>query len=375
VITEGMSGFDVAVVMAVVGTRLLAPLFILRFPLPAILVCLVADAVDQTIFAAVLPGDLAWYQSYDKALDVYYLSFAFISTLTNWRDERAFQVSRVLFFWRLIGVALFELTHWRFLLLLFPNAFEYFFIAYEAIRTRWNPERLAVVTVVGLALGITVFIKLPQETWIHVLQLDFTDAVSDSRAFLVATVAFLIVIAIGAVRLGRRSPDPDWDFTMSVRRHQEPRPRLGLVTQRLLDPILFEKLFFLSLGGMVLAHMVPELSVNNVRLALTVGVLVFLNSVVTELWHHRRGAGWGTTIQEFVVVLGVNLVLLALLPEWLLSDGLPEQNSFLMVVMLSLMATMYDRGRDTRPPVDPPARPFREARAEWAARRSATRAT
>ena len=101
---------DTTVVALVVGVRFIAPLFILRFPLPAILVCLVADAIDQTIFQAVIGGDLSWYQSYDKAFDVYYLSFAFISTLTNWRDENAFQVSRILFFWRLVGVVLFELT-------------------------------------------------------------------------------------------------------------------------------------------------------------------------------------------------------------------------------------------------------------------------
>ena len=204
---------DELIVIAVVGVRFLAPLFIARFPLPAILVCLVADAVDQTIFQMYVGGDLGWYQSYDKALDVYYLSFAFISTMTNWRDENAFQVSRVLFFWRLIGVTLFEITHWRFLLLLFPNAFEYFFIAYEAIRTRWRPERLAVVTVVGLALGITVFVKLPQETWIHILQLDVTDILGGNPGLIGIVAAFLIVIVIASVRLLRRAPEPDWSFT------------------------------------------------------------------------------------------------------------------------------------------------------------------
>ncbi|UAL28661.1 hypothetical protein K8W59_12390 [Nocardioides rotundus] len=358
------------VIALVVGVRLIAPLLILRYPLPAILTCLVADAVDQTVFAAVLTGDLGWYQSYDKALDVYYLSFAFISTLTNWRDEGAFQIARLLFFWRLVGVALFEILHWRPLLLLFPNAFEYFFIAYEAIRTRWNPERLALVTLVGLAVGITLFVKLPQETWIHVLQLDFTDAIEGNPGFLAVVIAFLVVVAIGAVRLLRSAPDPDWGFTADVSHHLEPRPRLGLVNERLIDSILWEKLFFLSLSGMVIAHMVPELSVNNVRLAATVGLLVFLNAAVTEWWHNRRGTGWSTTGREFLVVLAVNLLLLALLPEWLLSAGLPEEDSGLLVVMISLMATMYDRGRDTRPPVDPPPRPFREAWAQWRAARA-----
>ena len=365
-----MSTPDLVVVLIVVAVRFLAPLLILRFPLPAILVCLVADAVDQTIFAAVMSGDLGWYQSYDKALDVYYLSFAFISTLTNWREERAFQVARVLFFWRLIGVALFEILHWRFLLLIFPNAFEYLFIAYEAIRTRWNPERLAVVVVVGLAVGITVFVKLPQETWIHVLQLDFTDALSGNPGFVGVVLAFLLVVAIGAGRLAKGAPPRDWPFTLDIRTHLPPRPRLGQLTRRLVDPILVEKIVFLSLAGMVLAHMVPELSVDNLRLSLTVAMLVFLNAAVTEWWHNRRGQGWSTTAREFGVVLLVNAVLLAALPEWLLADGFPEQDSGLLVVMISLLATMYDRGRDTRPPVEPPARPFREAWEQWSVARA-----
>jgi hypothetical protein len=361
---------DALVVVGVVGVRFLAPLFILRFPLPAILVCLVADAVDQTIFQAAIGGDLDWYQSYDKAFDVYYLSFAFISTMTNWRDERAFRVSRVLFFWRLIGVVLFELTHWRTVLLLFPNAFEYFFIAYEAIRTRWNPVRLAVLVIVGMAVGITVFIKLPQEMWIHVLQLDFTDAVAAHPELAVATVAFLLVVTIAAVQVVRRSPEPDWDLTLDVRRHLPTRPQLGLRHQRIVDEILVEKLLFLSLAGVVLAHMVPELSVDNVRLAFSVGLLVLLNTVVTELWHARRGHGWSTTVREFGVVLLVNVLLLALVPEALLGNGFPEGDSAVLVVMLSLMATMFDRGRDTRPPLEEPVHPFREARDQWRLRRA-----
>ena len=362
---------DASVVIAVVAVRFIAPLFILKFPLPAILVCLVADAVDQTIFQATIGGDLTWYQSYDKSLDVYYLGFAFISTMTNWRDERAFRVSRFLFFWRLIGVVLFELTGWRFVLLLFPNAFEYFFIAYETIRTRWNPERLAVLTVVAMAVGITVFIKLPQEMWIHVLKLDLSDALDANPGLWGVMAAFFLVVGIAAVKVVRQARDPDWDFTLAVDRHLPRRPQLGLRHEKLVDGILLEKLAFLTLAGVVLAHMVPELTVNNARLAVTVALLVLLNTLVTELWHHRRGEGWSTTMREFGVVLLVNVLLLALLPEWLLSGGLPEEDSAFLVVLLSLLATMFDRGRDTRPPVDPAPRPFREAWSDWQARRAA----
>ena len=57
---------------------------------PAILGCLVVDAADQTIFQAFTDDPLPGYQSYDKALDVYYLAIAYISTMRNWRDPVAF---------------------------------------------------------------------------------------------------------------------------------------------------------------------------------------------------------------------------------------------------------------------------------------------
>ena len=49
------------------------------------------------------------YQTYDKALDVYYLAIAYISTMRNWRDPVAFRSARFLYLYRLVGVTLFEL--------------------------------------------------------------------------------------------------------------------------------------------------------------------------------------------------------------------------------------------------------------------------
>ena len=71
------------VVIAVVGGRLILPLFIPYFPLPALLACLVLDSVDQSIFQAFPNLPLDGYQSYDKALDIYYLSIAYISTFAT----------------------------------------------------------------------------------------------------------------------------------------------------------------------------------------------------------------------------------------------------------------------------------------------------
>ena len=65
-------------------------------------------------------------------MDIYYLAIAYLATMRNWVNLPAFRVSRFLYFYRLVGVVAFELTQIRALLLIFPNTFEYFFIAYEA---------------------------------------------------------------------------------------------------------------------------------------------------------------------------------------------------------------------------------------------------
>ena len=133
---------DGVIFAAVVAARIAVPLAIPRFPLPAMLAALVIDGIDQTIFQTFTTLDLSGYQAYDKALDVYYLSIAYVATLRNWTNFSAYGVSRFLYYYRLVGVVLFELTQLRWVLLVFPNTFEYFFDFYEGcapdgIRGAW----------------------------------------------------------------------------------------------------------------------------------------------------------------------------------------------------------------------------------------------
>ena len=90
-----MSGAaDAPVFLVVIAARFLVPLGIPRFPLPAILATLVIDAVDQTVFQTFTTREFPGYQGYDKALDVYYLTIAYVSTLRNWAPGPAFEVAR-----------------------------------------------------------------------------------------------------------------------------------------------------------------------------------------------------------------------------------------------------------------------------------------
>ena len=194
----------------VVGLRFVVPLFIPRYPLPAVVASLVLDAVDHSIFQA-FGYDPPHYQSYDKAMDVYYQAIAYLSTLRNWTSPSAYEVGRFLYFYRLIGVTAFELSGWRPLLLIFPNTFEYFFIAYEVVRTRRDPRRYTLRFWVWVAAVIWVVVKLPQEWWIHVAQLDFTDELS-AHPWMGPTIVAALVIA-GAVYwwyVRPRLSPPDW---------------------------------------------------------------------------------------------------------------------------------------------------------------------
>jgi hypothetical protein len=100
--------------------------------------------------------------------------------LRNWTSDAAFRIGQFLYFYRLVGVTLFELIDERILLLIFPNTFEYFFIAYELWRLRWDPAKRSARFWLLVAAGIWIFIKLPQEYWIHIAKLDTTELIADS---------------------------------------------------------------------------------------------------------------------------------------------------------------------------------------------------
>ncbi len=196
------------IVVLVVGGRLFLPLLIPYFPVPALLACLILDSIDQSIFQQFPAIPLDGYQSYDKALDVYYLSVAYLSTLRNWTNQGAFRMSQFLYYYRMIGVVAFELTQNRTILFIFPNTFEYFFLFVELVRWGWKTERMGKWTVILSAAAIWIFIKLPQEWWIHIAQLDMTDfiketlfgvAATDSWGTAIANRPWVLVAAIVAV--------------------------------------------------------------------------------------------------------------------------------------------------------------------------------
>lgn len=351
----------------VVLLRFAVPLLIPRFPLPAIVVCLVIDAADQTIFQAFTDDPLPGYQTYDKALDVYYLAIAYISAMRNWRDPVAFQTARFLYLYRLVGVTMFELLHARWMLLVFANTFEYFFIAYEAVRTRWNPRRLRATVVVGIAAFIWIFIKLPQEWWIHIAKKDFTDAMAAHPIMWPVLGGIALIAAILGWLYRKRIPARDWPFTMDVDKHLGPIEPVSRPTTWL-TVVLLEKVVFFSLVSVIFAQVLPGIEASNLGIAVGVAVLVLLNAAVTEFLF-RRGHSWTSSLGAFLATLAINLGIV--FADSLLgssdSDS-PRLNTLFFVLLLSVLISMFDRMRATRGETDLRTSVRGALRAERAAR-------
>jgi len=305
--------------------RFLLPLTIPRYPLPGIVASLVLDGVDQTIFQQFTSLPLEGYQGYDKALDIYYLTIAYVSTLRNWVNRFAFQVSRFLFYWRLVGVALFELTHLRPLLLIFPNTFEYFFIFYEAYRLRWDPQRMTRKLLIGAAALIWMVIKLPQEYWLHIAQADTTDWIKTSLLGLPADTlwsdifqtwpaTFLAVFAVAALVLvaawwfaRRRLPPAGRALAFSADAHQpaftveQVRGAVVSEASRIVDAALVEKVVLITLVSLSFAQVSPQSPLppfpptlggqsSNLQLALGVALVVTINTALSH-WLARLRVG------------------------------------------------------------------------------------
>ena len=355
---------DFLVFVLVVGARFLLPLLIPFYPLPAIILCLLLDGVDQTIFQVFTTLPLDGYQSYDKALDIYYLIVAYLSTFRNWSHLFAFRVSRFLLYYRLVGVVLFELTGLRPLLLLFPNTFEYFFIWYEAVRLWWNPRRLSRVAVITAAAAIWIVIKLPQEYWIHIAQRDVTDTIKAllgggpdtpwgpllaSNALLIGVVLVVIGAAVWLIYRLVRANLPPFDHALRLRADDHPdQPAAAdldrgraLRDARIFDRDLFEKVALISLLVIIFSEMLPT---SNATLGQIVFNVTLFVSVITAISHllARRGTRVASGVVHFAVVAAVGFGLIAL-TGWLFREATNWFNATIFVLLLSVIVTLFDR--------------------------------
>jgi hypothetical protein len=356
---------------AVVLTRLLVPLMIPKWPLPGMVLSLIVDAVDGSIFRSITTLDMNLYQSYDKALDIYYLAIGYLSTLRNWSHLFAFKTSRFLFYYRLVGVLLFNLTGLRWLMLVFTNAFEYFFIFYEAVRVRWDPLRMSKKTLLLALAAIVIFIKIPQEYIVHIGKINMTKWTKEELfgvpettpwvdAFLAApgvtiTIVVLAVALLLAARwvIKNKLPPADW----KAKFHADPLPdgvdeavaataQLSL-RDRYFTSSLFEKTALVALLVVIFAQILPEVNASVVELSIAVVFVIALNTLVSQ-WFLGRGTEFSSMLREFLVMAVVNFGIV-LLYEFVLAPAagatMHLQSTLFFVLLLTLIVVYYNNFR------------------------------
>jgi hypothetical protein len=331
-----------------------------------VVAALVLDAVDQTVFETYTRIDLAGYQGYDKAFDVYYLMIAYASTIRNWGGGYAFLIARALWYYRLLGVVLFEYLHARWLLVAFPNTFEYFFLAIELIKVSRNPFLLTKRRTAGIAVCIWVFVKLPQEWWLHIARLDFTDFVKErlfgaspdarwldavTRRPLTAVAgvaALVLVVAVARAWLARHPlPPRDWPPTWSADVQGKhlgwPTPSRRAVPSPFFGWALVEKATLVTAVTLVFARILPGTHHADVIAVGTASITVASTFISQAL--ARRGVTWRSTAMQFGAMAATNTVLGFAAGRLSPARGTrPPLGTFLFLIgLLTLTVVLFDR--------------------------------
>ncbi len=149
--------------------RLLVPLTILRWPILGLFASMYLDLQDFNYFTIRSDQDMTTYQTWDKIMDIYYLSIAFYTSL-SWKEALVKKLSIFFYSLRALGVIVLFFVHARELLLLFPNVFENFFLFYLLFKRFTNSAKLfTTIPITTIIIASIVIPKIIAEYYLHIL--------------------------------------------------------------------------------------------------------------------------------------------------------------------------------------------------------------
>ena len=149
-----------------------------------------------------------------------------------------------------------------------------------------------------VAGAIWIFVKLPQEYWIHIAQLDLTDTIRDVPWFLpalVVAVLGLAAVVYFVVRPRLRPADWTWRFRADPlpaeidEAHE--RAAYQAAHRKVFDTAALEKIFLIGLISVIYGQVLPGVEASDLELFLGIAVFVVINSAI-GLWSAKRGYSW-----------------------------------------------------------------------------------
>ena len=127
--------------LIIAAARIAGSLPVLRWAFFGAILAIVVDFSDLFMMNLIDFGEVWDYQTFDKWIDqVYMLTFLWVA-VRQW-DGPGRTVAVWLFAFRAIGFIAFEFTGDRAILFLFPNVFEFWFVAIAAQRHWWQDYEL-----------------------------------------------------------------------------------------------------------------------------------------------------------------------------------------------------------------------------------------
>jgi hypothetical protein len=202
---------------------------------------------------------------------------------------------------------------------------------------------------VVLAGLIWVCIKLPQEYWLHVAQLDVTDTLDDywwAWPVLIAVVvgAALLLWFVAIPRLGpiehgwqiESAPMPTSVATVASQATRRVEAG-GWVWSWM----TFEKVMLVGLMSVIYSQTLPGVSASNTDLFLSVGLFVVLNAAITVLASRRE---WTIESAGLAVLarIAVNVALVTVAYYFFDSRSVGWDTLFFLS-LISLVTTLHDR--------------------------------
>jgi hypothetical protein len=196
-------------------------------------------------------------------------------------------------------------------------------------------------------------VKLPQEYWIHIAQLDVTDILGEHAwAPPLLVVLLLALAAVFWFVVRPRLPDADWGWRFGA----DPMPEeMDTAAEQyawhaqwgaIRSWATAEKIVLVGLISVVYAEVLPGADSTPVQLFTGVAVVVVVNAAFT-LALARRSWSIASMGLAFLARVAANVVLV-LVADWLLGregGNLDASTTLFFLSLISLITTLHDHYR------------------------------
>lgn len=153
----------------VIAVRLAVPLLVLRNPLGGSVAGLMVDNLDVITLHLLGAQNFSGYNTADKYLDIWlHLLQGYV--MLTWDNKIARRTGAALLTYRIVGTVVFEATGQRWILAVFPNVFEFYFLAYLIARQAFDREIITSWRRAAILVALLAIPKLAQEWYLHILR-------------------------------------------------------------------------------------------------------------------------------------------------------------------------------------------------------------